>query len=399
MVRHLFTSESVSMGHPDKVADQISDSVLDACLAQDPDSRVACEVLVTTGLCVVAGEITTKAHVDYAQVARETIQRIGYTNDDWGINGKTCAVMVALDRQSADISQGVTRTEKDKDDQGAGDQGLMFGFACDETPVLMPAPIYYAHRLVERQAELRVARTIPWLRPDAKSQVTIEYEGDRVARVHTVVLSTQHDGDVDQAVIRREVIEKIIKPTFPSGLLDAQTIYHVNPTGRFVIGGPHGDCGLTGRKIIVDTYGGMGRHGGGAFSGKDPSKVDRSAAYAARWVAKNVVAAGFARRCEVQVAYAIGVAKPLSVRVDTFGTGTAGDELLVAAIEKVFDLRPAKLIQALDLKRPIYARTAFHGHFGRDGFAWEETSKKDALRAAVAELTKSRPQPVTSPAR
>jgi S-adenosylmethionine synthetase len=399
MARHLFTSESVSMGHPDKVADQISDSILDACLAQDPDSRVACEVLVTTGLCVVAGEITTRAHVDYAQVARETIQRIGYTNDDWGINGKTCAVMVALDRQSSDISQGVTRAEKEQDEQGAGDQGLMFGFACDETPVLMPAPIYYAHRLVERQAELRVAKTIPWLRPDAKSQVTIEYEGDRVARVHTVVLSTQHDGDVDQAVIRREVIEKIIKPVFPAGLLDAQTIYHVNPTGRFVIGGPHGDCGLTGRKIIVDTYGGMGRHGGGAFSGKDPSKVDRSAAYAARWVAKNIVAAGLARRCEVQVAYAIGVAKPLSVRVDTFGTGTAGDDVLVAALEKVFDLRPAKLIQALDLKRPIYARTAFHGHFGRDGFSWEETNKKDALRAAVAELTKGRPQPVTSPRR
>jgi S-adenosylmethionine synthetase len=398
MARHLFTSESVSMGHPDKVADQISDSVLDACLAQDPESRVACEVLVTTGLCVVAGEITTRAHVDYAQVARETIQRIGYTNDDWGINGKTCAVMVALDRQSADISQGVTRTEKEKEDQGAGDQGLMFGFACDETPVLMPAPIYYAHRLVERQAELRVTQQLPWLRPDAKSQVTIEYEGDRVVRAHTVVLSTQHDDGVDQATIRREVIEKIVKPTFPSAWLDEKTIYHVNPTGRFVIGGPHGDCGLTGRKIIVDTYGGMGRHGGGAFSGKDPSKVDRSAAYAARWVAKCVVAAGLARRCEVQVAYAIGVAKPLSIRVDSFGTGTVADDLLVAAIEKVFDLRPAKIIQALDLKRPIYAKTAFHGHFGREGFAWEETSRKDALRAAVAELAKGR-QPVTTPAR
>ncbi len=399
MARHLFTSESVSMGHPDKVADQISDSVLDACLAQDPESRVACEVLVTTGLCVVAGEITTQAHVDYAQVARETIQRIGYTNDDWGINGKTCAVMVALDRQSPDISQGVTRSEKEKDEQGAGDQGLMFGYACDETPVLMPAPIYYAHRLVERQAELRVAKTIPWLRPDAKSQVTIEYEGDRVARVHTVVLSTQHDPDVDQATIRREVIEHIIQPTFPAAWLDAQTIYHVNPTGRFVTGGPHGDCGLTGRKIIVDTYGGMGRHGGGAFSGKDPSKVDRSAAYAARWVAKNVVAAGLARRCEVQVAYAIGVARPLSVRIDTFATGTVADDILGAAIGQVFDLRPARIIAALDLKRPIYACTAFHGHFGRDGCAWEETNKKDALRAAVAELTKSRAQPVTSPRR
>ncbi len=387
------------MGHPDKVADQISDSVLDACLAQDPESRVACEVLVTTGLCVVAGEITTSAHVDYAQVARETIQRIGYTNDDWGINGKTCAVMVALDRQSPDISQGVTRGEKDRDEQGAGDQGLMFGFACDETPVLMPAPIYYAHRLVEKQAELRVARTIPWLRPDAKSQVTIEYEGDKAVRVHTVVLSTQHDPDVDQATIRREVVEKLIQPIFPAGWLDAQTIYHVNPTGRFVTGGPHGDCGLTGRKIIVDTYGGMGRHGGGAFSGKDPSKVDRSAAYAARWVAKNLVAAGLARRCEVQVAYAIGVARPLSVRVDTFGTGTAGDDVLVAAVNQVFDLRPARIIQALDLKRPIYFQTAFHGHFGRPGFAWEETGKKDALRAAVAELAKGRPKPVTSTGR
>jgi S-adenosylmethionine synthetase len=399
MTRHLFTSESVSMGHPDKVADQISDSVLDACLAQDPDSRVACEVLVTTGLCVVAGEITTRAHVDYAQVARDTIQRIGYTNDDWGINGKTCAVMVALDRQSPDISQGVTRGEKEKDEQGAGDQGLMFGFACDETPVLMPAPIYYAHRLVERQAELRETKVLPWLRPDAKSQVTIEYEGDKVARVHTVVLSTQHDPDVDQATIRREVIEKVVKPIFPAGWLDKETIYHVNPTGRFVVGGPHGDCGLTGRKIIVDTYGGMGRHGGGAFSGKDPSKVDRSAAYAARWVAKNIVAAGLARRCEVQVAYAIGVAKPLSLRVDTFGTGTAGEEVLVAAVGQVFDLRPARIIAALDLKRPIYTQTAFHGHFGRPGFAWEETSKKDALRAAVAELAKSRAKPVTAPGR
>jgi len=263
----------------------------------------------------------------------------------------------------------------------------------------MPAPIYYAHRLVEKQAELRAARTLPWLRPDAKSQVTIEYDGDKVARVHTVVLSTQHDPDVEQTTIRREVIEKLIKPIFPAGWLDAQTIYHVNPTGRFVVGGPHGDCGLTGRKIIVDTYGGMGRHGGGAFSGKDPSKVDRSAAYAARWVAKNIVASGLARRCEVQVAYAIGVAKPLSVRVDTFGTGTAGEEVLVSAVNQVFDLRPARIIQALDLKRPIYAETASHGHFGRPGFAWEATDKKDALRAAVAELAKGRPRPVTSPGR
>jgi len=386
MARHLFTSESVSMGHPDKVADQISDAVLDACLAQDPDSRVACETLVTTGLCVVAGEITTRAQVDYAQVARETIQRIGYTNDQWGINGKTCAVMVALDKQSPDISQGVTRSEKEKDEQGAGDQGLMFGFACDETPVLMPAPIYYSHRLVERQAELRMSGRLPWLRPDAKSQVTIEYEGDKVLRVHTVVLSTQHDEKVDNDTIRREVIEQIIKPVFPAAWLDKDTIYHVNPTGRFVVGGPQGDCGLTGRKIIVDTYGGMGRHGGGAFSGKDPSKVDRSAAYAARWVAKNVVAAKLARRCEVQVSYAIGVARPLSIRVDTFGTGTVPDALLAEAVTRVFDLRPAPIIRALDLKRPIYGKTAFHGHFGRDEFSWEATGKAAELQAAVAEL-------------
>jgi S-adenosylmethionine synthetase len=385
MTRHLFTSESVSMGHPDKVADQISDSILDACLAQDPDSRVACEVLVTTGLCVIAGEITTRAHVDYAQTARDTIQKIGYTNDDWGINGKTCAVMVALDRQSPDISQGVSRGASEQDEQGAGDQGLMFGFACDETPVLMPAPIYYAHRLVERQAELRVQGKLPWLRPDAKSQVTIEYEDDRPLRTHTVVLSTQHDPEVEQERIRREVIEHVIRPVFPAGWLDEHTIYHVNPTGRFVIGGPHGDCGLTGRKIIVDTYGGMGRHGGGAFSGKDPSKVDRSAAYAARWVAKNVVAAGLARRCEIQVAYAIGVARPLSIRVDTFGTGQVADERLVAAIGQVFDLRPAKIIEALRLKQPIYAQTAAHGHFGRPGFAWEQTDRTEALRSALGE--------------
>ena len=391
MARHLFTSESVSMGHPDKVADQISDAVLDACLAQDPESRVACETLVTTGLCVIAGEITTRAQVDYTQVARDTIQRIGYTNDQWGINGKTCAVMVALDRQSPDISQGVTRTENQKDEQGAGDQGLMFGFACDETPVFMPAPIYYAHRLVERQAELRMGGRLGWLRPDAKSQVTIEYEDDKVVRVHTVVLSTQHDENVDNATIQREVIEQIIKPVFPKSWLDEKTVYWVNPTGRFVTGGPQGDCGLTGRKIIVDTYGGMGRHGGGAFSGKDPSKVDRSAAYAARWVAKNVVAAKLARRCEVQVSYAIGVAKPLSIRVDTFGTGTVADGLLAEAIAKVFDLRPAPIIRALDLKRPIYGRTAFHGHFGRDEFSWEATGKVAELQAAVSELQRGKP--------
>jgi len=386
MARHLFTSESVSMGHPDKVADQISDAVLDACLAQDPASRVACETLVTTGLCVIAGEITTRAQVDYAQVARDTIQRIGYTNDQWGINGKTCAVMVALDKQSPDISQGVTRSEKEQDEQGAGDQGLMFGFACDETPVLMPAPIYYSHRLVERQAELRMSGRLPWLRPDAKSQVTIEYEDDKVVRVHTVVLSTQHDEAVDNDTIKREVIAQIIQPVFPKSWLDERTIYHVNPTGRFVTGGPQGDCGLTGRKIIVDTYGGMGRHGGGAFSGKDPSKVDRSAAYAARWVAKNIVAAKLARRCEVQVSYAIGVARPLSIRIDTFGTGTVADALLGEAVTRVFDLRPAPIIRALDLKRPIYGKTAFHGHFGREEFSWEATGKVAELQAAVTEL-------------
>jgi len=396
MARQLFTSESVSMGHPDKVADQISDAVLDACLAEDPESRVACEVLVTTGLCVIAGEITTRAHVDYAQVARDVISGIGYTNDDWGINGKTCAVMVALDRQSPDISQGVTRSAAEQEDQGAGDQGLMFGYACDETDVLMPAPIHYAHRLVERQAELRQKKQLSWLRPDAKSQVTIEYEGDTAVRVHTVVLSTQHAPEIETEVIRREVIEKVIRPVSPAGLLDERPLFHVTPTGRFVIGGPHGDCGLTGRKIIVDTYGGMGRHGGGAFSGKDPSKVDRSAAYAARWVAKNMVAAGLARRCEVQVSYAIGVARPLSVRVDTFGTGSLSDELLAGAVNQVFDLRPAKIIQALQLKRPIYARTATHGHFGRPGFTWEETDRKEALAAAASELTAGRDPAVTT---
>ncbi len=375
------------MGHPDKVADQISDAILDALLAEDPDSRVACETLVTTGLCVVAGEITSRARIDYAQVARETIKRIGYTDDAYGINGDTCAVMVTLDRQSPDISRGVSSA-----DQGAGDQGLMFGYACDETESLMPAPIHYAHRLVERLAELRQGGGLPWLRPDAKSQVTVEYEGDEIARVHTVVISTQHDPVVNgkgnerevQEEIRRAMIEQVIKHVIPAELLDAKTVYHINPTGRFVIGGPHGDCGLTGRKIIVDTYGGMGRHGGGAFSGKDPSKVDRSAAYAARWVAKNIVAAGLARRCEVQVSYAIGVAAPLSIRVDTFGTGKVQDDALVDAVRKTFDLRPARIIQALDLKRPVFQRTAYHGHFGRPEFSWERTNKVAELQAAAA---------------
>jgi len=383
MTRQLFTSESVSMGHPDKVADQISDAILDALLAQDPNSRVACETLVTTGLCVVAGEITTKAVIEYNQIARNTIKRIGYTNDAFGINGDTCAVMITLDKQSPDISQGVTEGEGLHKEQGAGDQGLMFGFACSETPSLMPFPIYYAHRLMEKQAELRQKKILPWLRPDAKSQVTVEYEGFKPVRVHTVLISTQHDPEVSYETIKSEVIEKLVKAVIPAQYLDAKTIYHVNPTGRFVVGGPHGDCGLTGRKIIVDTYGGMGRHGGGAFSGKDPSKVDRSAAYAARWVAKNVVAAGLAERCEVQVSYAIGIAKPLSVRLDTFGTGKLSDLELTAAVDKVFDLRPAAIIAQFNLRRPIYEKTAYHGHFGRDGFPWEDTGKTAALQEAV----------------
>ena len=384
MARQLFTSESVSMGHPDKVADQVSDAILDAILREDPMSRVACETLVTTGLCVVAGEITTKARIDYGQVARNTIKRIGYTDDRFGINGDTCAVMVTLDRQSPDISQGVSEGEGLHKEQGAGDQGLMFGFACSETPTLMPFPIYYAHRLMEKQAELRQKGVLPWLRPDAKSQITVEYEGYKPVRVHTVLVSTQHGPEVSHETIRSEVIEKIIKAVIPAQFLDAKTIYHVNPTGRFVIGGPHGDCGLTGRKIIVDTYGGMGRHGGGAFSGKDPTKVDRSAAYAARWVAKNVVAAGLAERCEIQVSYAIGIAKPLSIRVDTFGTGKLADTVLTDAVEKVFDLRPAAIIQQFQLRRPIYEETAYHGHFGREGFPWEKTDKVQALQEAVA---------------
>jgi S-adenosylmethionine synthetase len=376
------------MGHPDKVADQISDAILDACLAQDPNSRVACETLVTTGLCVVAGEITTNAQVNYQNIARKTLERIGYTQDVYGINGSTCCVSVTVGSQSADISQGVTEGEGLHAEQGAGDQGLMFGFACDETQVLMPAPIYYSHRLVEKLTELRQSDAIKWLRPDSKSQVTFEYEGDKPVRVHTIVISTQHDPDVDHATIEREVIEKVVKPVIPAELLDAKTIYHINPTGRFVVGGPHGDCGLTGRKIIVDTYGGMGRHGGGAFSGKDPSKVDRSAAYAARWVAKNIVAAGLAKRCEVQVAYAIGVAKPLSIRVDTFGTGKVADDVLTQAVESVFDLRPAAIISALDLKQPIYEKTAYHGHFGRDDVSWEQTNKTAALQEAVGSMAR-----------
>jgi len=396
MARHLFTSESVSMGHPDKVADQISDAILDALLEQDPESRVACETMITTGVAIIAGEITTKAIVNYQDIVRATIKRIGYTKDAFGINGDTCSVMVALDKQSPDISQGVTAGEGLHAEQGAGDQGLMFGFACNETAELMPFPVHYSHRLVEKLAELRQNGTLGWLRPDSKSQVTVEYDGHKPVRVHTVVISTQHDETVNGKVseadvlaeIRREIIEKVIKPVMPTGMLDDETIYHINPTGKFVIGGPHGDCGLTGRKIIVDTYGGMGRHGGGAFSGKDPSKVDRSAAYAARWVAKNVVAAGLADRCEVQLAYAIGVAKPLSIFVDTFGTGTVDDALICDAISEVFDLTPAGIIGDLELKRPVYQKTAYHGHFGREGFTWEDTRRAAALNEAVAAAAK-----------
>ena len=388
MARTLFTSESVSMGHPDKVADQISDAVIDAIFAQDPKSRVACETMVTTGLAIIAGEITTTAKVDYEAVVRKTLKRIGYTDAAFGIDADKCEVMVRLDAQSPDIAQGVTEGEGLHKEQGAGDQGLMFGFACNETPVLMPAPIYYSHRIVEKLAELRQSGEVKWLRPDAKSQLTFEYEGNKPVRIDTVVVSTQHDEDVEQDTIT-SVVKQAVQDVVPAELLDDETTYHINPTGRFVLGGPHGDCGLTGRKIIVDTYGGMGRHGGGAFSGKDPSKVDRSAAYAARWVAKNIVAAGLADRCEVQLSYAIGVAKPTSVRVETFGTSTVPEEHLGAAVEEVFDLTPAGIIRDLDLLRPIYEQTAYHGHFGRDDFSWEQTGRVDALKEAVSQLAAS----------
>ena len=385
----LFTSESVSEGHPDKVADQISDSVLDAILAQDPRSRVAAETLCATGLVVLAGEITTNANADYAQVARETVKRIGYDNSDYGIDYKGCAVLVAYGKQSPDIAQGVNRAQDDPLNQGAGDQGLMFGYACDETPVLMPAPIYYAHRLVERQAMLRKDGRLPWLRPDAKSQVTFKYVDGRPAEVDSVVLSTQHapemsDGEKMKQEAIDAVIEMIIEPVIPKEWL-RNAKYLVNPTGRFVVGGPQGDCGLTGRKIIVDTYGGACAHGGGAFSGKDPSKVDRSAAYAARYVAKNIVAAGLARQCQIQVSYAIGVARPINVTVYTEGTGLVPDERIAQLVQQHFDLRPRGIIQMLDLLRPIYAKTAAYGHFGREEpeFSWEATDKAAMLREAA----------------
>jgi len=380
---YFFTSESVSEGHPDKVSDQISDAILDAIFEQDPRSRVAAETLCNTGLVVLAGEITTGANVDYIQVARDTIKRIGYDNTEYGIDYKGCAVLVAYDKQSQDIAQGVDEGRGLDLEQGAGDQGLMFGYACDETPVLMPAAIHYAHRLVERQAQLRRDGRLPWLRPDAKSQVTLRYVDDKPHSVDTVVLSTQHAPDVAYEQLREAVIEEIIKPVLPQALLQAEVKYLVNPTGRFVVGGPQGDCGLTGRKIIVDTYGGAAPHGGGAFSGKDPSKVDRSAAYAARYVAKNVVAAGLASRCQIQVSYAIGVARPTSIMVTTFGTGKISDERLETLIAKHFDLRPKGIVQMLDLLRPIYQKTAAYGHFGRDEpeFSWERTDKVQALRA------------------
>jgi len=380
----LFTSESVSEGHPDKVADQISDAILDAILAEDKYARVAAETLCNTGLVVLAGEITTSANVDYIHVARETIKRIGYDNTEYGIDYKGCAVLVAYDKQSPDIAQGVDRASDDYLNQGAGDQGLMFGYACDETPELMPFPIYYAHRLVERQSQLRRDGRLPWLRPDAKSQVTVRYVNGKPHSVDTVVLSTQHAPDISQEQIREAVIEEIIKPVLPSHML-AETKYLVNPTGRFVIGGPQGDCGLTGRKIIVDTYGGAAPHGGGAFSGKDPSKVDRSAAYAARYVAKNVVAAGLARQCQVQVSYAIGVARPINITVYTEGTGVISDEQIAKLVQEHFDLRPKGIVQMLDLLRPIYGKTAAYGHFGREEpeFSWEATDKALLLREAA----------------
>jgi S-adenosylmethionine synthetase len=379
--RSLFTSESVTEGHPDKIADQISDAVLDAVLAGDPKGRVACETLVTTGLIVVAGEITTRTYVDIPKVARNTVKRIGYTRAKYGFDYETCAVVTSIDEQSGDIAMGV-------DVGGAGDQGLMFGFACDETPELMPTPISLAHKLCRQLSTCRKEGILDYLRPDGKSQVTVEYDGDQVKRVDTVVVSTQHSPEIQIRELRDDVVEKVIEKIIPKNLLDENTKYHINPTGRFVIGGPQGDTGLTGRKIIVDSYGGMGRHGGGAFSGKDPSKVDRSATYAARWIAKNLVAAGLAKKVEVQVAYAIGVEQPVSLLVNHFGTSTLPEHVLERAVRKVFDLTPRGIIESLQLLRPIYEKTAAYGHFGRseEEFSWERTSRVDDLRSAVASL-------------
>jgi S-adenosylmethionine synthetase len=379
---YLFTSESVSEGHPDKVADQISDAILDAIIEQDPRARVACETMVNTGMAILSGEVTTNAWVDMPEIVRGTIKRIGYESS-MGFDWESCAVLTAIGKQSADIAQGVDRS--DELEQGAGDQGMMFGYATDETEELMPMPISLAHRLMRRQAEVRRSGRLPWLRPDAKSQVTVRYEGGKAAGIDTVVVSTQHSPEIDYKRLQQAVIEEIIKPVLPAEWLDKNTKYHINPTGRFVIGGPVGDCGLTGRKIIVDTYGGMARHGGGAFSGKDPSKVDRSAAYAARYVAKNIVAAGLAERCELQVAYAIGIANPVSIHVETFGTGRLPDEKIAELVRSHFDLRPRAIIKELDLLRPIYTPTAAYGHFGRNEptFTWERTNKAQALREAL----------------
>ena len=385
MSEYLFTSESVSEGHPDKLADQVSDSILDAILEQDPTARVAAETLANTGLIVLAGEITTTANVDYIKVARETIKRIGYDNTEYGIDYKGCAVLVAYDKQSPDIAQGVDGAHDDPLDQGAGDQGIMFGYACEETPQLMPLPIWLSHRVMERQSQLRKDGRLPWLRPDAKSQVTIKYENGIPSAIDTVVVSTQHAPEMELKDIREAVIEEIIKPTLPKELIKGNIKFLVNPTGRFVIGGPQGDCGLTGRKIIVDTYGGAAPHGGGAFSGKDPSKVDRSAAYAGRYVAKNIVAAGLASRCLVQISYAIGVAQPTSIMVETYGTAKVSNEVLTALVREHFDLRPKGIVKMLDLLRPIYTKTAAYGHFGRDEpeFSWEAIDKAAALKASV----------------
>ncbi len=380
---HLFTSESVSEGHPDKIADQISDAILDAIFEQDNKARVACETMVNTGMVVISGEITTDAWVDMQDVVRQTVKRIGYDSSEMGFDWESCAVLTSIDKQSADIAMGVDESEEHE--QGAGDQGMMFGYASNETDVLMPAPITYAHRLVKRQSEVRKNGTLPWLRPDAKSQVTFRYEDNKPVAIDAVVLSTQHSDDIDTPALREAVMDEIIKPVLPAEWLTADTKYHINPTGRFVIGGPVGDCGLTGRKIIVDTYGGMARHGGGAFSGKDPSKVDRSAAYATRYVAKNIVAAGLADRCEIQVSYAIGVAEPTSISVETFGTGKVDDSRIVELVREHFDLRAGGLVKMLDLLRPIYGPTAAYGHFGREDvdLPWEKTDKAEALKDAA----------------